>query len=120
MEGNKSFIFSGKDEFRDDLISVAKKKDEILDLEKPLAAMDTQELSSNSFKQLATKRFYLEKDIDLFYLKCIGTLTAYYNQRKIRHAFIATGLKEDFNAIKFAGFFCGTFFGLFLAFLYNL
>ena len=120
MDGNKSFIFSGKDEFRDDLINVAKKKDEILDLEKTLAAMDTQELSSDSFKQLTTKRFYLEKDIDLFYLKCIGTLTAYYNQRKIRNAFIATGLKEDFNAIKFAGFFCGTFFGLFLAFLYNL
>ena len=120
MEGNQTFIFSGKDEFRDDLITVAKKKDEILDLEKTLAAMNTQELSSNSFKQLATKRFYLEKDIDLFYLKCIGTLTAYYNQRKIRNAFIATGLKEDFNAIKFAGFFCGTFFGLFLAFLYNL
>ena len=42
MDGNKSFIFSGKDEFRDDLISVAKKKDEILDLEKTLAAMDTR------------------------------------------------------------------------------
>ena len=116
----EAYVFKGRTEFMEEFIRISSVQREILKINNALNSMTSADAGSDYFYNMAEKKINLEKDVNIFFLRCISTLNIQYNKKKVKEIFSSASVKGEVDAIKFAGFFCGTFFGLFLAFLYFL
>ena len=116
----EAYVFKGRTEFVEEFSRISSLQSELMKVDSILRTMTSSDMSSDYFHNMAKKKVSLERDINIFFLRCISTLNIQYSKQKVKEILTSSSIKGEINAIKFAGFFCGTLFGLFLAFLYNL